>query len=100
MATTYTNAQDLLGKTLEVGDVVIFKRVRYRVKLDHLHPEIGMHKVFEEHGFERKKFCDYYYGYGSIGYKEWPKSQEGDCEALTRATLALLIHEDNEELKK
>lgn len=97
---TYTNAQELLENTLEKGDMVVFKTVRYQVREDHLHPEVGFHKVFEEHGFDRKKFCDYYYKYESGGYKEWPRSSQSDYEALTRVVLALLIHEDNEELKK
>ena len=87
---TYRCLADLLGKTLEYGDVVILKDIKYTVQSRYLQEEhYNNSKIFKVLSIPSiDKFTTNAYGY-CCNSGEWPECQSHDYEALTRCVVKL-----------
>jgi len=96
---TYRNSKELVGKTLNVDDRVLFVvdgvEYMYWVKDDYLScPNRNNSVIFEALSLNKIDFCSTHYGY--LATKgSWPVTKNRDFEALTRVVGELLSLSDN-----
>lgn len=86
----YKCLADLQGKTLEYGDIVYLKGIRYTVQSRFLKEEyVNNDKIFDVLSISSKEeFATNAYGYDCYG-GAWPECNRNDYEALTRLVIEL-----------
>lgn len=94
---TYKSSNELKGKTLKCGDIIVFKvnnkTLRYTASIRFLSFLNGCNNaIFEELNIDKNTIATICYGYPpKIFSDKWfPESKDNDYEALTAIALALL----------
>jgi hypothetical protein len=89
---TYRTFNQLNGKTLKKGDIVILGGKKHETCIGFIsNNEEHNDWIFRKTGVNASDFLREAYGYNSfLGSGSWPECKDRDYEALTRAALVLL----------
>ena len=94
----YKSFDQLNGKTLKEGDVVVILNNTHEIKTDHFYNTRHINNnVFSLFGINSGTLANEAYGYLNLG-GSWPSCRYKDFEALTRIALVLLAFSERSDV--